>query len=342
MTATDAAIKHIPAAEYLATMALSNSGMKDLAVSPLRYWHLNINPNRSARDETPEQQFGTALHCLVLEGESAFASRYACAPEESDYPDCLVTMEDLRGWLKARNIAPKGTRKDQLIQQVKSVSPSVPIWDVIQDECDAANTGKRVGCKAEFDRLRGAADALLAEPKLREILRNGEPEVSLFGNDPTTGIPLKARLDWISDDYILDLKSFFQKRGKSIDQSVADAIYYEGYFRQAYFYATMHQQITGRSKPLPVVMAFVESEPPHEVRLRELRPFNHGVMNVYWQTAALDVRHYCSLWDKFMREFRDNPWRSTQQIDPLIDEEMRGLVFEIPTARLDYGSLTKK
>jgi hypothetical protein len=46
--------------------------MKDLAVSPLRYWHLNLNPNRPPRIETPEMQFGTALHCLVLEGEMAF------------------------------------------------------------------------------------------------------------------------------------------------------------------------------------------------------------------------------------------------------------------------------
>lgn len=322
------AIQQIPAEEYHSRVALSNSGMKDLAVSPLRYWHTNINPNRPPRVETPEMQFGTALHCLVLEGETVFGSRYACAPEESDYPGCMVTMEDLRDWLRDRSIKPKGTRKDQLIEQLQSVDPCVPIWDVIQDECDAANSHKRVGCKAEFDRLHGAADALLSEPMLEEILHAGVAESSLFGADPATGIPLKARLDWVSDDYILDIKTFVQKRGKSIDQSVADAIYYERYFRQAYFYATLHQQVTGRSKPLPVVMAFVESEPPHEVRIKELRPTYHGVINVYWQRAEINVRNYCSLWDACMREFGDKPWRSAQQIDPLIDEEMKGLAFE--------------
>jgi hypothetical protein len=212
-------------------------------------------------------------------------------------------LKILRGWLRDRKITPKGTRKDQIIEQVRAVDPTVPIWDLIQDECDASNAGKRIGCKAEFERVRAAAEALRSEPVIADILRNGEPEVSLFAEDPQTGVPLKARLDWLSDNYILDLKTFKQKHGKSIDQSVADAIYYEGYFRQAYIYATLHQQITGRSRPLPVVMAFVESEPPHEVRIKELRPSNHGAINVYWQRARIDVQDYCFLWDKCMREF---------------------------------------
>jgi hypothetical protein len=48
---------------------------------------------------------------------------------------------------------------------------------------------------------------------------------------------------------------------------------------------------------------------------------------VYWQRARIDVQDYCFLWDKCMREFGEKPWRYPQQIDPLIDEEMKGLAF---------------
>lgn len=325
-TATQA-IERIPAAEYHSRVALSNSGMKDLAVSPLRYWFTQINPNRPPRVETPEMQFGTALHCLVLEGEAVFHQRYAQAVDQSDFPGCLVTIEDLRDWLKAHGITPKGTRKADIICQVQSIDPNVPIWDLI-DEADEANTaGKRVGCKEEFSRLFAAAEALRGEPEIQSIMQGGESEVSLFAEDPQTGVPLKGRLDWLTDNCILDLKTFKQKHGKSIDQSIADTIWYEGYARQAYLYSTLHKWVTGRAKPIRFVLAFVESDPPHEVRLRELRPFSYSGANLYWERSRIEVCHFCEMWAKYMTKFGEKPWRTEQKTEPLLDEEIRQLAY---------------
>lgn len=320
-------VQGIPAVDYHAHLALSASGMKDLAVSPLRYWYLHINPDRPERKETHEQQFGTALHCLVLEGEEVFHERYTHAVDKSDYPDCLITIEDLRGWLRKKGLKDSGTRKTELISQVRDVDSSVPIWDVICEGSLANAAGKRSISKSEFERIQNAADALLGEPQLREILRGGESEVSILTDDPKNGTPWKARLDWVSDVCILDIKTFTQKRGKSIDESVADAIYYETYYRQAFFYSTIHQRITSRKKPAKFVMAFVESDPPHEVRIKELRPATDGVMNVYWSRAQIEVNHYSRLWAMFMREYGEKPWRVEQKIEVLLDEEMRALAY---------------
>lgn len=323
-------ITAMAAREYHAIQALSHSGMKDLAVSPLRYWAKWIDPNRQPCEPTPEMKFGTALHCLVLEGEGAFHSQYARMIDEEDYPDCLVTMDDLRGWLKDKGQTPKGTRKADLIQQVRAVDPYVQIWDELCAEHESATSGKMLCLKEDWDRLWGAAEALKREPKLREILSDGEPEVALFANDPETGIPLKAKLDWLSQNCILDLKTFSQKRGKSIDESVADAIFYEGYYRQAFFYSTLHQLVTGATKPLKFVMAFVESVPPHEVRIKQLRPtrgLGDSSMNLYWQRAKVEVRNLSSLWARCMEEFSERPWRSEQPIEPLIDEDIRQLAY---------------
>jgi hypothetical protein len=54
---------------------LSFSGMKDFAVSPLRYWYRNINPNRPPFEATPEMQLGSALHCAVSISLWLIASR---------------------------------------------------------------------------------------------------------------------------------------------------------------------------------------------------------------------------------------------------------------------------
>jgi hypothetical protein len=321
------AIQRIPAADYHSRLALSNSGMKDLAVSPLRYWFHHINPIRPAREETAQMQFGTALHCLVLEGETVFNERYARGVDQGDFPDCLVTVEDLRDYLRDHGRKPSGTRKADLIRQVQEIDPCVPIWDVIDAEHEAATAGKRVGCKDEFDRLFAAADALRNEPEIRSILRSGESEVSLFAEDPDTGVPLKGRLDWLSDDCILDVKTFKQKYGKSIDQSIADTIWYEGYARQAYLYSTLQKWVTGRSKPIRFVFAFVESDPPHEVRLKELRPSCYSGPNLYWERSRIEVRHFCGVWAEHMNRYGEKPWRTEQKAEPLLDEEIRQLAY---------------
>lgn len=323
-------IVKIPVAEYYAVPALSNSGMKDLAVSPLRYWHLNINPARPVRVESPEMKFGTALHCLVLEGDQAFEQRYACKLNAADYPDCLITIEDLRGWIRDKGGKPVGTRKAEVIQQAQAMDPSVPVWDVLEARHFATNGGKTFFEKEEWTRLANAAAALRREPKVQEILKSGDAEVSVFVTDSATGIPLKGRLDWISASAscIADIKTFTQKRGKSIDQTIADAIYYEGYYRQAFLYSTLHQRATGRKAPLKYIMPFVESQEPHEVRIRELRQSSHGAVNLYWQKAAIEVRHFCETWGHYMSEFGDRPWRRDREIEVLDDMEMKGMAFD--------------
>src|SRR6185312_127252 len=226
-----------------------------------------------------------------------------------------------------RNRKPAGTRKADIIRQVQEIDPCVPIWDVIADQHEMATAGKRVGCKDEFDRLFACAEALRSEPKIRRLLEYGSSEVSIFSDDPETGVPVKARLDWLNDDYILDRKTFKQKHGKAIDQSIADTTWYEGYVRQAYFSATMHSLATGRRKPLPVVIAFVESDPPHEVRLKELRPSGPMGPNLYWQRSQVDVRHFCRIWADYMERFGEKPWRPENDIEPLLDEEIRALAY---------------
>lgn len=318
--------------DYYSVAALSHSGMKDLAVSPLRYWARWINPLRKPCEPTPEMRFGSAVHCLVLEGEQIFHNRCARMIDPTEYPGCLETIEDIRSWIRDKGFTPTGTRKAQLVDMAFSIDPHVQIWDSILSESKASSAGKAMFTPEDWERVISASNALLAEPVIADLLRNGQPEVPLFCPDPETGIPLKAKLDWLTDQpgewTILDLKTFVQRRGSSIDKSIADAIYYEGYYRQAYFYSKMVQRSLNLRSPARVLMAFVESNEPHEVRIREFCPrCEDGTANLYWERARLEVRNFCSLWAEYMREFEERPWRRTQEATPLADEEMRAMVY---------------
>jgi len=326
-------------AEYFAAPGLSNSGLSDLAISPLRYWHRNLSPDRPRDEPTPEMIFGSALHTAVLE-PSKFEERYVCALDGTDFPGLLVTIEDLRGWLRDHGVKPKGTLKGDLIAQVEFYAPAdknVPphIWDVMIANHAAANAGKIQFKKEDWFRICDTANALRAEPKIVQILNHpqGRAEVPVFATDPETGVLLKARMDWISPTHTLDLKTFSQKRGKSIDKTVADAIWYERYWIQAYWYSLLRSLQgaaggrRGAQNAPEFVMAFVESDPPHDVRLRALRPRICGEVCEWWERARFQCRDLIRLYADCVERFGDKPWREEHEIDPLEDLEMPGLSY---------------
>jgi hypothetical protein len=321
---------HIPDEQYFAAPGLSNSSMKDLAVSPLRYWHLHINPNRPPKRESPEMTFGKALHCAVLEPDQ-FEQRYCCDIDATDFDGYLITMDDLRAWLKSHGLPSSGKTKDELVERVATADPSAPVFALLQQRWEAENAGKVQLSKYDWARVESAASALLSEPALQDI--RGQAEVAMWATDPETGVPLKAKMDCVSDAYTLDLKTFSQQRGKSIDKSVTDAIFYEKYYRQAYFYSYVRSLQPGAEKPglaacaPPFVLAFVESEEPHEVRLRVLRAKTFGEVNIYWERARIEVHGLIQTYADCQARFGERPWREPRELDPLEDQEMPQLAY---------------
>lgn len=322
---SDPILSTVPFDEYRTWPGLSYSSMKDLAVSPLRFWHCHLNPERPAEEPTAEMKIGSALHCAVLE-PAAFDERYACEISAEDYDGCLVTMEDLRGWLRDKGLTPRGSRKAEVIAQVQAHDPDWPILDVLLESQERDTAGKTTFKKDDWRRIAAAAQALVDEPKLKQILDDGKPEVSILSTDKETGVPLKARLDWATPKVTLDLKTFSQKRGKSIDQTVADAIFYEKYHHQGYFYSSLRGWPT--SWDGDYVIAFVESEEPHEVRIKALRAKHGGQPNLYWLRAALETKQMIRLYAECMDHFGlDKPWRYAQEVSVLQDEEIKGIAF---------------
>jgi hypothetical protein len=308
-------------AEYHASPGLSYSALKTLAVSPLRFWYEHINPDRPEREETPEMLTGSALHCAVLE-PNQFASRYYTAVDAPE--GTLDTIEDLRECLRSAGRHPKGTRKADLILQVQETCPYQPILAVLEAAHEAEHAGKAYLNPDQWQRVHGMAEALRSHAGLAEILREGRAEVPLSAVDPNTGVLLRCKLDWWRPDLTLDLKTFSQQRGKPIDRTIHDAIWYEKYHWQAWLYTHIRGILKDR-KPRYVI-AFVESDPPHEVRIRELRPTSPEV-NVYWERARIDVTALIRLYAECRARFGDAPWRTDDGIRLLADEDVPQVGF---------------
>jgi hypothetical protein len=73
----------MPNREYHDTPAVSSTGLKLIAQSPLHYWAKYLDPNREPQESTPAQLIGTAWHASIFEPEK-FAAEFVQIPEGLD------------------------------------------------------------------------------------------------------------------------------------------------------------------------------------------------------------------------------------------------------------------
>lgn len=254
----------LPEERYHADPALGSGSIRALAKCPVYYWLDSwMNPLREEAPETPALLFGRALHKIVLEGKVAFERGYAMEPAKEDYPEALVTMDDIQTVLRAipaderKRMGIKLTgRKDELIGYVKAVDPGCVIYDDILATFaeDCARSGRTRLTRRMYEEVVTSAGYVAAEERVRDAFVSGRPEVSIFWDED--GVPMKARLDYVRLGEVAgqrvvlptDLKSFANVLDKPPEQAVVKAIastrldiqaaaYYRGIARVRDFYA---------------------------------------------------------------------------------------------------------
>src|SRR4051794_15564669 len=107
----------LPEDAYHSARGLSCSGMKHLTVSDLNYWHRNLSPLAEPDEDNAARRFGKAVHCYALERQR-FDQAFATKLSEDDYPDALVTADDLKRFLEQNGLPKSGKKKQELIDRV--------------------------------------------------------------------------------------------------------------------------------------------------------------------------------------------------------------------------------
>ena len=173
----------VPATDYHAVEALSSSGVRKLLQSPMHYRLFRDQPT----PPTAQMQFGTAVHCGVLEPDTFFV-RVACAP--------VVDKRTNAG-------------KAQWLEFVASCAPG----------CIVLPT-------ADYIRARACIDAVLSHPSARRLLEGATVERSLFWNDAEYNVPCKARFDAWNDGVLADLKTTADASKPEFARSISSFFYH--------------------------------------------------------------------------------------------------------------------
>lgn len=345
-------------ATYHAAPAFSASGIKDINVSPLRFYLRSwMNPNREPDEEdTPAKILGTACHVAVLEGMEAFQAAYALKPDPSDYPDALATGKDLKAACKALGLKQNGTL-EEMSARIREVDAVVPLWVEIVEAFERENAGKIVLTPKQWADVHMAALVISRMPSVRSVFSGGRSEVSIFWE--ASGIPMKARLDYLKPGAIGDLKTFANINEREIKEAVAGEVARNRYFIQPIVYtaAVVAAKKMFATSGMDAVHGDVDAAWLREVMASKHHKFSFVFMqtggvpdtikrdwvkheryggqgqttNAYWTKGELAVREGLSRFKRCMETFGpDTPWIIDHQGRAFRDEEFPLYMLDSP------------
>lgn len=122
----------------------------------------------------------------------------------------------------------------------------------------AENTDKTILKTPEYTQALAMRDAVRKHPIANKYLSDGQAEQVITWVDSETGLACKGRLDWLTPDILLDLKSSADLDERRFRNAVASY----GYHCQLAFYS-MGLVALGYARPVKLLA--VEKTPPYDV-----------------------------------------------------------------------------
>lgn len=274
---------NLPEAVYHADGRLGSTDAKRLLRSAADYWHHSaLNPARPSVEPTPAQAYGRASHLRILEGPDKFLTRYERAPE----PEGLLDSDaDLGKWLTAHGVNKLPRSKSEKIVQAIGIDPRVRILS--EFERRAAEAGRQILKREDFDRIVVASDLITQNPHLATAFSNGQPEVSVFW-DRDDGVRCKARFDYLKIRGIGDLKSTRNPLGLDFADNCRRAIANYRYDIQAAHYLEARRQ-------LPRLLDNVQGDHDSEWLRQVAEAEEFGFVFVFFQAEDAPISWACSL-----------------------------------------------
>ena len=270
---------------YHAIPALSNSGVKQILVSPMNFWANTswLNPEYE-EEESRFMEMGKAYHTRIVEGKDAFYSKYAPSLDPDDYPGALKTMEDLRNALP--DGVKKGGNKTELIARVVEHIPDAEIWDLLSEEYAERCDGREFLSQNLIKKIEIAAAMIEKHPQLCKAFLGGYPEVSIVWNCQETGVPMKARIDYLKTRAIIELKTFSNPLNKPVDRAIFYAFASQKYHVQA---AVYHEAVEAAKAMLPDEIIMREENVEPEWLDAFGKAEQHEMLYIFQQTGVAPV-----------------------------------------------------
>lgn len=325
---------NMPDNEYHAIEALSASGIKNILVSPMDFWARSwMAPDFLKEESTEACKIGRAYHKRILEGQEAFLSEYT---EMFEAPDnCLKTKDDLAQALEEAGVQfKKSAAKPELIR-LAAENGIGPIFDILKEQYDISTNGKEQLGFNLLARIEIAASMIEKHPQIHKCFSGGFPEVSIVWTED--GIKMKSRIDYIKPKAFIDLKTFANMGGKSIDRAVYSAMASGRYHIQVTFYKravlaskTLDVFCKDESAVRPFMDAFVKEpnvdcflvfQQKGPAPLARAFKFSQDAASGMVGAAEASIDQGIRIYKECLEKFGTGPWIDTAPIEELYDAQ---------------------
>jgi hypothetical protein len=174
------------------------------------------------------------------------------------------------------------------------------------------NAGKLILDADVYDKAAAIADAVYKHPQARELLKDGQSEVSMLWQ-AHGGIPCKARFDYYKGDGIIDIKTTQDASPDGFARNIAGFKYH----MQAAHYLQGYREVTGWDADHFTFIA-VESEPPYAIGIYRLdeASLHTGRMLMEKAAAAFRQANEPSVWHGYSPDIQTISVPSWALLDP--------------------------
>jgi hypothetical protein len=209
---------------YHAGPGVSKSHLDTIAGgSPRHYWQRYVNPERPIEVKTPALVLGDAIHAAILQPQ-LFETAYAAKPEGLD----KRTKEGKAQWANFLE----------------------------------AHSDKKHISHDQFVCCINIREVIYRHPVARGLLVGGVSEHSFFTKYRETGDLVKCRADYLTGDYVIDLKSTLDASEDSFSRDATSLRYDVA----VPWYMDIIADVTGQ-RPRKWIWLAVEKEPPYALAI---------------------------------------------------------------------------
>ncbi len=127
------------------------------------------------------------------------------------------------------------------------------------DQFTEANSDKTIITEPQFNQAMAMRKAVHGHKIAKKYLNDGAPEVTVTWRHGVYDVDCKARIDWLRDDTIIDIKTSKNPSPEGFGREVAQ---YHYHMQLAWYQSGMHM-VTGKMLPCKIIA--VENVEPYDV-----------------------------------------------------------------------------
>ncbi|AUR85560.1 SAP domain protein [Vibrio phage 1.076.O._10N.286.51.B7] len=159
---------------------ISGSDLNTVFQQSLAHWKYG------EKKQTKPMEFGLVSHAIILDHER-FNAEYCKDLDVEEYPEALVTSNDLKAWLKSRGQKVSGV-KAELIQRIEETAQltleTVFIWDRMLADHEEANKDKKMVSVDVYHTVQQMRSAIFSDELINNMLNGGIADHGIVGKLP--------------------------------------------------------------------------------------------------------------------------------------------------------------